>query len=121
MFFESAQRLAESLKDMRTILGPRRAAIARELTKLHEEVIREDLDGLVAVYEKGATAKGEVTIIVAGAQEADKDLSLLDPLLRRALEFMPLRAAVELIAEACEVPRRATYERALKIKSDAAR
>jgi 16S rRNA (cytidine1402-2'-O)-methyltransferase len=119
VFFESAQRLAESLKDMTALLGQRRAAVARELTKLHEEVRRGTLAELAGIYENGAP-KGEVTVIVSRAEDGNNDLSFLDPLLRSALEFMPVRAAVDLLAAACKVPRAATYERALKIKSDAA-
>ncbi len=118
VLFESAQRLAESLRDMSVVFGPRRAVVARELTKLHEEVRRADLGELVARYEKGAAPKGEVTIVIEGAKEGDTDLSFLDPLLRSALEFMPLRAAVDLVAAACKISRKAAYERALKIKSD---
>jgi 16S rRNA (cytidine1402-2'-O)-methyltransferase len=121
IFFESTQRLLESLRDMSAIFGPRRAAVARELTKLHEEVRRDGLRDLVAIYEKGVAPKGEVTVVVAGAEERDADLSSLDPLLRSALEFMPLRAAVDLIAAACKVSRTSTYERALKLKSDVER
>ena len=121
VFFESGQRLSDTLNDMNAVLGPRRAAVTRELTKLHEEVRRADLPELVARYENAAAPKGEVTVVVAGAKVGDPDLSFLEPLLRSALEFMPLRSAVDLIAAACKVSRTATYERALKIKSDADR
>jgi len=119
VFFESAKRLGESLSDMSAAFGTRRAAVARELTKLHEDVRRGDLRDLVASYEKGETPKGEVTIVVAGAKEGEVDLSSLDSLLRSALEFMPLRAAVDLIAAASKISRKVAYERALALKSDA--
>lgn len=119
VFFESVHRLSESLRAMSAVFGPRQAALARELTKLHEEVRRDDLPGLAAAFERSVTPKGEVTIVVAGAEEGDTDLSFVDPLLKRALEFMPLRAAVDLVAAACKVSRTGTYERALKIRSDA--
>lgn len=121
VFFESAQRLSESLRAMSAVFGPRRAAVAREVTKLHEEVQRDDLASLAASFDRRAPPKGEVTIVVGGAKQGETDLSFVDPLLRSALEFMPLRAAVDLVAAACKVSRTATYERALKIKSDADR
>ena len=121
IFFESAQRLSESLRAMSAVFGPRRAAVARELTKLHEEVRREDLPKLASIFERSMPPKGEVTIVVAGAKQGETDLSFVDPLLRSALEFMPLRAAVDLVAAACKVSHTGTYERALKIKSDVER
>ena len=121
VFFESAQRLSESLRAISAVFGPRRAAVAREVTKLHEEVQRDDLASLAASFDRRAPPKGEVTIVVGGAKQGDTDLSFVDPLLRSALEFMPLRAAVDLVAAACKVSRTATYERALKMKSDADR
>ncbi|TDA68653.1 MAG: 16S rRNA (cytidine(1402)-2'-O)-methyltransferase [Clostridia bacterium] len=66
VFYESPYRLAETLADMFTIFGNRQAVVARELTKVHEEVRRGSLEELAAYF--GATeAKGEVVIVVAGA------------------------------------------------------
>ncbi|HMI96962.1 MAG TPA: 16S rRNA (cytidine(1402)-2'-O)-methyltransferase [Micropepsaceae bacterium] len=63
IFFESAPRLAASLKDMADILGPREGTIARELTKLHEEFRRGTLDELAAHYA-GIPPKGEIVVLV---------------------------------------------------------
>ncbi len=68
VFFETANRLAKSLAEMLTIFGERRIEIARELTKIHEEVIRTSLsqaEGLLS--EK--PLKGEIVLIVKGAKE----------------------------------------------------
>ena len=59
IFFESAQRLCDSLADMAEILGSREAAVARELTKLHEQVRRGTLAELAQLYS-GAPPKGEI-------------------------------------------------------------
>jgi 16S rRNA (cytidine1402-2'-O)-methyltransferase len=117
IFFESAQRLSESLSDMAEMLGNRPAAVARELTKLHEEVRRGTLAELASHY--AVPPKGEVTVLVGPPEHAQADFSRVDAALERALEFMPLRAAVDLVAEAFGAPRRAVYERALAKKSDA--
>jgi 16S rRNA (cytidine1402-2'-O)-methyltransferase len=113
IFFESPQRLAESLADMLAVLGPRPAAIARELTKLHEEVRRDDLAGMVQHYAVEAPPRGEITIVVGPPMRTEPDLTCVDALLDKALVFMPVRAAAELVAEALEVPRRTVYARAL--------
>jgi len=118
IFFESAHRVSETLREMSDVLGARPAVVAREMTKLHEELRRDLLPALARHYEEAPPPKGELTVLVGGSREQADNLSSLDPLLRSALEFMPLRAAVDLVAAACKVSRSATYERALKLKSD---
>ena len=67
VFFEAPHRLAETLTAMREAFGrDRRAAVCRELTKTYEEVRRGTLDDLVAWAQEGV--KGEITIVVAGAE-----------------------------------------------------
>ncbi|HEY0105923.1 MAG TPA: 16S rRNA (cytidine(1402)-2'-O)-methyltransferase [Rhizomicrobium sp.] len=118
IFFESAQRLSESLPQMADILGDRAVAVTRELTKLHEEVRRGTLRLLSAQYAQEAPPRGEVTIVVGPAGEEETDYARIDALLDRALPFMPVKAAAEMIALALAVPRKAIYERALAKKSD---
>jgi len=118
IFFESAQRLAESLAQMADVLGDRAVAVTRELTKLHEEVRRGTLGILAAQFAQEPPPKGEVTIIVGPPPEQQADLSRIDALLDKALPFMPVRAASELIAEALQLPRKEIYRRALEIKDD---
>jgi len=118
VFFEAPQRLAESLADMTEILGPRPAAVARELTKLHEEVRRGDLLSLARSYAQEEPPKGEVTLLVGPPGESDIDFTRVDSALDKALAFMPLRAAVDLIAEMLDAPRREVYTRALARKKD---
>src|SRR6185295_10335048 len=65
VLFESGPRLADTLADLAAGLGNREAAIARELTKLHEEVRRGDLGSLAADYEGGAETRGEMVIVIA--------------------------------------------------------
>lgn len=70
VFYEAPHRIMETLADIGTILGrKRRIAIARELTKLHEEFLRGTVDDIAAELKKRATIKGELTIIVSGRTE----------------------------------------------------
>jgi 16S rRNA (cytidine1402-2'-O)-methyltransferase len=117
IFFEAPQRLAASLADMVEILGCRPAAVARELTKLHEEVRRGDLASLAQAYVK-VLPRGEITVAVGPAGETETDLSRVDSALDKALVFMPVRAAVDLVAEMLGAPRREVYTRALARKTD---
>ena len=119
VFFEAPQRLKECLADMAEILGSRPAAVARELTKLHEEVRRSDLASLAREYAVEDPPKGEVTLVVGPAEETATDLRRVDQALDKALVFMPVRAAVDLVAEMLDAPRREVYARALAMKKDA--
>src|SRR3954467_12930481 len=65
VLFESGPRLAGTLSDLAAGLGSREAVVARELTKLHEEVRRGDLGSLAADYAGGAETRGEMVIVVA--------------------------------------------------------
>lgn len=116
IFFESGPRLAETLSDMAEILGERAATVARELTKLFEEVRRGSLGELAAHYGDAGAPKGEITLVVQGAKENVLDPARLDMLLDKALEFMPVRAASELLAAVLDQPRKPIYERALARK-----
>ena len=118
IFFESAQRLAESLAAMAEVLGERQAAMARELTKLHEEVRRGSLRELAAHYEKQGAPKGEVTLVVAPPAETAPDSAKIDAALQSALAFMPVKAAAELIAGLTGGSRKQIYARALELKDE---
>jgi len=118
VFFESPQRLAEALADLADGLGPRPAAVARELTKLHEEIRRGDLAALVQHYAAAGPPKGEVTVVVGSATESATDFGRVEQALERALQWMPVRAAVDLVSDMLDVPRREVYARALLKKKD---
>lgn len=80
-FYEAPHRLAESLADCLEVLGDRKAAVARELTKLHEETVRGTLSDLITEYG-GSNVKGEIVLLidrepVAGHRATDED-SLTD-------------------------------------------
>jgi 16S rRNA (cytidine1402-2'-O)-methyltransferase len=71
VLFESPHRLLATLRDLRAALGSRPAAAARELTKLHEQVVRGDLDGLVAHFEATAP-RGEVTLVIGPPTQSEE-------------------------------------------------
>jgi len=117
VLFEGGSRLTSTLTDLATTLGPRTAAICRELTKLHEEVRYENLDVLARLYAKGAETRGEFVVLVAppaGEQRADD----IDALLKRALLRVSVKDAVGEVAVATGCPRREVYQRALALTKD---
>jgi 16S rRNA (cytidine1402-2'-O)-methyltransferase len=100
-------------------LGDRPAAMARELTKLHEEVRRGSLRELAAHYQKAGAPKGEVTLLVAPPLQAAPDSARIDAALEAALAFMPVKAAADLIAGLTDGSRKHIYARALELKDEA--
>ena len=118
VLLESPKRLATALADMADTLGSRDAAVARELTKLFEEVRRGSLPDLADYYRRAGPPKGEVTIVVAPplAPPPPADAEV-DRLLGEALESMSPRDAATEIAKATGMPRRQLYARAIALKA----
>ncbi len=119
IFYESPSRLAETLADLALELGPRPAAVARELTKLHEEVRRGALDALAAAYAAGEPPRGEIVIVVGGRQAREPiSESALDEDIRAALRTLSVRDAAAAMAAKHGLPRRQVYARALALAGD---
>jgi 16S rRNA (cytidine1402-2'-O)-methyltransferase len=118
VFFESGPRLAESLADLAESLGPRPAAIARELTKMFEEVRRDTLDALAAHYAEAGAPKGEIVIVVGPPPlAADVSEEQLDAFLVVALKRGGVKQAAAEAAAELKVPRKRAYARALDLQA----
>ena len=119
VLFESPRRLAATLRAMTDILGGRPACVARELTKLHEEVARGSLSELAERFAKGA--RGEVTLVVGGrssglAERAPRPPADLDAAIRTALASGESTSQLaSRLAPLCGVPRRDVYARAVAL------
>ncbi len=70
IFLEAPHRLTQALQDMQTVLGDRRIAVARELTKLHEEIYRGAISQALAHFSS-QPPRGEITLVVAGKTSAE--------------------------------------------------
>ena len=113
IFLESAPRLPAMLADLAATLGPRPAAVARELTKLFEEVRRADLATLAAHYAEAGPPKGEIVVVVGPPEATEHDPTELDRQLATALDSASLRDAAAAVAAATGRPKREVYARAL--------
>jgi len=114
VLYESGPRLGATLAAMAEQLGRREAAVAREISKLHEECVTGILPDLAVRYADAAP-KGEIVVVVAPPVESafasDEDLdAALDEALSR---LSPSRAAAE-VAERLKIPRKRAYARALE-------
>ena len=116
VLLESPRRLAASLADMNGIFGSRPAAVARELTKLHEEIVRGALEPLAAKYAAEGPPRGEIVVLVGPPDEPEPaGEAEIDARLGEALATMSVRDAAALVAEATDAPRRTVYRRALAV------
>lgn len=117
--FEAPGRLAASLADAAEILGPRPAVIARELTKLYEELRRGRLDELALALAAEPVPRGEIVLVIGPpAQSANAmDAAAVDELLGEALAAHGPSRAAAIVAERSGRPRAELYKRALALKA----
>ena len=114
--FESGNRVRDTLADLAVIMGPRDAAICRELTKMHEQVARAPVSEL-AKHADTLETRGEFVLVIgppgAGAQMMAQDD--LDDLLRSSLKRDSVKDSVAHAVELSGRPRREVYARALEL------
>lgn len=115
VFLESPKRFAASVAAMADILGNRPAAVAREMTKLHEEIRRGSLVELAALYADIPPPKGEAVVVIAPPGDTVDAPVDLDALLGEALGRMSVRDAAATVAAATGIARREVYTRALSL------
>lgn len=119
VFYEAPHRLLDTLADLLAIFGERDAAVARELTKLHEECVRAPLSGLIAHFEVTAP-RGECVVLVSGAAPAEAmGDDALDEALRHAMQTKSTKEAVAEIAKNSGRAKSDVYARALALKGEA--
>lgn len=116
IFYESPNRLIETLESMKKVLGDRCAAVARELTKKFEQTVRGTFSELLAYYEQNGQPKGEIVIVVAPPSEQKADAADIDGMLKKALETMRVKEAAAFVAELTGVSKKELYQRALELK-----
>ena len=119
IFYEAPHKLVNTLEDMAAAFGAERPiSLCRELTKLHEEVIRTTLGGAIELYAN-QSPKGEFVLVVAGAEPAVKEVpTALDAAARVAQlmeEGLSRKDAVKQTAQELQLPKNVVYDAALEI------
>ncbi len=120
IWFESPRRLGATLKLMYEEFGDRLAVVARELTKLHENFHRDSLKLLKNFYAKSVAPKGEIVILISGANErADEfeEIKLIS-MLREELKATSLRDAVQTVTQISGQPRKKIYSMAIDLNGE---
>ena len=115
VFYESGPRLTKTLGAIEGTLPGRRVAVAREITKLHEECRLGSPAELIAHYE-AKPPKGEIVLLVEPPQETDASAEDVDALLRDALKTEKPSQAAAKVARATGADRKALYARALELR-----
>jgi 16S rRNA (cytidine1402-2'-O)-methyltransferase len=119
VFFEAPHRIANMLTDASEILGPRPAALARELTKLHEEFLRGSLDDLARKLSP-TPLKGEFTLVIGPPAPQDSTAAPTGLTLRQRVEqlirteSLDRKAALKQAAREFGIPRREAYKKLLQ-------
>lgn len=114
IFYEAPHKLPYTLSDMLEILGDRRIALCRELTKLHEEIIRTTLSEAQNLYTE-TSPKGEFVIVIEGAKEPEKEeawweaLSVEEHIEKYIADGIDSKEAVKITAKDRNMPKREVY------------
>lgn len=119
VFFESPRRVAKTLTRLSEVLGDRAACVARELTKLHEEIARGTLAELAKRFAEGA--RGEFTLVVAGAADVAALITSdeLDEAIRALVaEGRSSREISDQLSSGSGLAKRELYARVLALKSE---
>ena len=117
IWFETPKRLAATLKLMAELYGDRQCVVARELTKLHETLHRGSLAELAANFSIGDAPKGELVVVVEGAEKNSAKMSHNDvhTQLETLLQTASVRDAVQEIELLSGWPRKQIYQMALNL------
>lgn len=113
--FETAPRLLKSLEDIRDVLGGRSVAVARELTKMFEEVRCSDPQELIAYYNEQGLPKGEIVLVIAPPERKVLPDEALETLLTEALATMGTKDAAAHVSQQTGAPRKMLYDMALEL------
>ena len=120
IFYESPQRLEETLTDMLEILGNRFAAVVREITKKFEQTVRGTFTDLLDGYAQNGYPKGEIVIVVEPPATEKAAPVEIDALLNQALLTMRVKDAAAFVAEQTGESKKNLYQRALDLQNEQA-
>jgi 16S rRNA (cytidine1402-2'-O)-methyltransferase len=119
VFYEAPHRLLATLQDAREVLGDRHAVVARELTKLHEEIRRGLLSELITHYQNAEEPRGEIvllidkTVVGAAVSQAQEGTSVYQLVTEFEEQGLDHRAALKKAARELGLPRAEAYRRLL--------
>ena len=117
IFYETAPRIIKTLETAAEIFANREMAIARELTKMYEEIISGTANKLIENFEHNSP-KGEFVLMIAPPEKTMPETEDLKEILIKKMAEKSLKSAVKEVCEECGVSKSAVYELALRIKDE---
>ena len=120
IWFESPKRLIKLLKEIKEIFGNRNAVVTRELTKLHEEIIRDRIEDIIHKLSDRENIKGEVVLVVSppeNYEEKTLDSKLLKEI-EQLLKLETFRNTVDMVVAKTGISRNLIYKECLTIKKN---
>jgi len=115
IFLETGPRLIKMLNDVLEVLGAREGAVAREMTKLYEEIKRDKIDALIEIYGKSERIKGEIVVLIEPPQEKTFAQDEIDDLILEQLKSTSLKETAAHVATITGLAKRQIYTRALSL------
>tara|TARA_Y100000590_G_scaffold282580_2_gene317847 strand:- start:33968 stop:34861 length:894 start_codon:yes stop_codon:yes gene_type:complete len=116
--FESAQRLQKTLVDIKDVLGARKVAVIREITKLYEQYRIDGVSALIDHYAQNGAPKGEIVLVIEPPHNEAVDEDGVRAALAKALLTMSTKEAANFVAEQTGWAKKAVYALALEVKND---
>ena len=120
IWFESPKRILSFLNELVSVFGNRQAVIARELTKLYQEILRNDLVSLISQLEKKTSLKGEYVILIEGNK--DLNINKIDNNILNKINILlkteSVRSVVNILIKETGLPKKLIYNEDLKVKGN---
>lgn len=120
IFYESPKRLQTTLQDLLEICGDIDVVVARELTKVFEEVLRGKITDVITGL-KGRQIKGEITLLLSGKRDRDKkdDISITELLQAYQEKYdLPMKDLIKMVSEEKGISKRKVYQESIKLKKE---
>ncbi len=117
IFYETAMRILKTLQTVKTVFAGREIAVAREITKIYEEVLSGSVDKIIAYFEQNQP-KGEFVLIVAPPQKIEFNEADVEGFLAQKLKEMSLKSAVKEVCDTFKLNKSLVYDLALRIKNE---
>lgn len=123
IIYESPYRLLDCLKTLKDNLGNRKIAVCRELTKLHEEIYRESIEGCIAYFEN-KSPRGEFVLVISGKSEAEierekislwEDITIEEHIIKFVSEGLSKKDAIKKVAKERGIAKSEIYKHSIEI------
>lgn len=117
IFFETSNRLIDSLKSAFKLFGNRKASVVREITKIYEECKLDNLENLIIYYQKNDSPKGEIVFLIEGVNKNSVlDVKKIEKEIKNLLKHNSLKDSAKIISEKYEIKRSKAYDIGIKIQ-----